>query len=51
MTHADLVSLMLRGSAGAFFASSGYHKLFVREVHERLVGLFKRLGCYSPVTE
>ena len=50
MTRVDLALLLLRLAVGVFFASSGYHKLFVPDVHTKLVGLFKRLGCYSPLT-
>jgi len=44
MIAADVSSLAIRAAVGLFFASSGYHKLFVPEVSAKVDGLFARLG-------
>lgn len=44
MITADLSSLLIRAAVGLFFASSGYHKLFVPEVSAKVDGLFASLG-------
>jgi len=40
----DVSSYAIRVALGAFFASSGYHKLFVPEVSAKVDGLFAKLG-------
>ena len=45
---ADAASLVLRGSLGAFFAISGYHKLFNKTRRASLKDTFVADGVYKP---
>lgn len=42
-------TLLLRLAMGVFFASSGFHKLFVPEVRTKFLGLMTSLGQNTPV--
>lgn len=51
MTAVESVQLGQRLLLGSFFIASGAHKLFVPEVHRRVVGLFRAVGVDSPLVD